>query len=315
MSLDTATTESNAKLADIPSSTLEERAEALSRDANAALDSGDWPTYKRLSQAESGFTAELDRRRDAVEQARAPEPPKLPSTRAEQVEQLRTAVAEAEASLAAFAGVKPRSVGPPPLGQTAEEADEAPAAKQAAFLHAEALRNELALLTQRIPFAEVDDDTLAVELEDASITAEDLKQAAKKFEADGRRAAAGKAERQLAETNARLRELMGESDIRKQERMREIGLDQMAERNALRARETNLAAWKAKVVQLEAELNADIKEGESSHWDIAPLREAKQAVERFTKAINNEAPLSADEIQVVRDELDSRAPRPRGSWR
>lgn len=309
-----ATTESNEKLAHIASNVLQERADTLSHDANEALEQGDWPKYKRLSQTESAFTAELDRRRDAVEQAKAPEAPKVPSTRAGQVEQVRQDLAEAEADLARFAGLKRPTVGPPELGQSAEEAAEAPNAKEAAFMHAEALRNELELLTQRLPFAEVADDDLAVELEDASIRAEDLKKDAKKFADDGRRAAAAKAERELAETTARLREVMGESAIRNAERTRETGLDQYAAVKALKARQTGLTEWRARVVQLEAEMTSEIKEGDSEHWNVEPLRTASKNVELLQKAIDEQTPLGADEIAPIRAELDSRAPRPRGSW-
>lgn len=312
MTTDTATIE---KLADIPSNVLQERAETLSHDANEALEQGDWPTYKRLSQTESAFTAELDRRRDAAEKPKAPEAPKVPTTRAEYVEQVRQDLAEAEASLAEIPDVKPRGVAPPPVGETAEEVDEAPKAKQAAFMHAEALKNELELLEQRLPFAEVGDDDLAVEIENASIRAEGLKKDAKKFADDGRRAAAAKAERELGEITARLRSLMGESDLRKEERKRETGLDQYAAVKALAARQTNLTAWKAEVTKLEAMLTSEIREGESAHFDMAPLREATKNVERLQRLVADETALSADEIKVVRDELDARAPRPRGSWR
>lgn len=69
------------------------------------------------------------------------------------------------------------------------------------------------------------------------------------------------------------------------------------------------------MTKLEAEMTRDIRDGESEHWNVEPLRTAIKAVEQFQKAIDEQTPLGADEIAPVRADLDSRAPRPRGAWR
>ena len=179
----------------------------------------------------------------------------------------------------------------------------------------EKLKADLKAMEARIPFVDYSDDRVASDLEDSAIEMENLRRDVVTFSEEGRRAATAKAERLLAEVTEKHYQLLGENKVRKDERTKESVLDQMAERKALLHRETALQDWTRRKEELEALLTRDLREGENEHYDIAPLREATEAVDWLTKAINDELPLTKAEIAARRSELETTFPAVRGSFK
>ena len=263
-----------ANLVKLASQELHDRAAALTREADEALDADDWAGYTRLSEIESKFQAEIERRGDAARKIVPVAPVKAPPAAADKIEQTRQALAEAEKAFEAFAGVKPRGNTPPAWGQTASESDAPEVAKAEAFVNVENLKADLAAMEARIPFMGLTDEEVSVAEEDASIEKENLHRDLVTFTEEGRRAAAAKAERQLGEVTQRHYALMGENGVRKSERKKEALLDGMAERKAALHRTTALKDWTQRKDELETLLTREVRDGESIHYDMQPLREA-----------------------------------------
>ena len=256
---------------------------------------------------------EIDRRGASARKEPPVEAAKVPVEAQEKIEATRQQLAAAEKAMEEFAGFTPRGVVPPPMGETAEESDTTELARADAFVNVEKLRAELATLEGRIPFLDIADEQIASELEDTAISIEDFKIVLKAATDEGRRAAAAKAERQLAEVTQRHYQLMGESEVRRGERIKTSVAEQLTERKALRARETNLADWRRRKSELEEIFNREVRAGESPYFDVAQLREATQMVERFEKALAENTPLGSDEIAAARAQVEANAPQVRGS--
>ncbi len=316
--VDTAEQTASAELPDnlvaIPSGELHERAEALAAEADTLLAADDWVNYKATAENERKLRAEIERRGDAARKD-TPVETTVPVSAQEKLEQTRQALAGAEAALADFAGVKKRGNAPPPMGESAEETDDAKAAEAKAFVNVEKLRADLAAMEHRAPFLDIDDDSIATELEDTGIEAEGLRLDLKRFIDEGRRQAAAKAERQLAEVTERHYALMREDGVRKSERKRESLIEQMAQRKALFARQQSLKDWTRRKQELEESLQREVREGESPHYDIGPLREASEIVDWLNKAIEGNLPLTSTELERHRAEVRATAPGVRGSFK
>ena len=304
-----------ANLVKLPSQELHDRSYAIHEEANTALEYDQWAEYKKLSDQASLYDAEIDRRGAAARKETPIEPAKAPVAALEKIEQARQQLAAAEKAMEEFAGFTPRGVVPPPMGETAEESDTTELARADAFVNVEKLRAELATLEGRIPFLDVSDEDVATGLEDSAIEIEGLRIDLKTFQESGRRAATAKAERQLAEVTERHYQLMGENEIRKGERTKEALIEQLSERKALAYREQALKDWTQRKKELEELLHREVRQGESQHYDMAPLREATEAVDAYTKALKTGQPLAADEIARQRVALEASAPHVRGSFR
>ena len=319
MSTETAETEQTdalpANLVKIPSGELHERAEALAAEADTLLDSDDWDAYKAAAENERKLRAEIDRRGAAARKETPIEAAKIPMAAQEKIEQTRQQLAGAEKALEAFAGVKPRGVAPPPIGKDGEITDTGEEEKLAAFVNVEKLRADLAAMEARTGFLDISDEDVATGLEDSAIEMEDLRIALKTATTEGRRAAAAKAERQLAEVTEKHYQLMGENEVRKGERKKEALIDQLSERKALAHREQALKDWTQRKKELEDLLHREVREGESQHYDMSILREATESVDWLTKAIETGQPLAAHEIAQQRAALEATAPHIRGSFR
>ncbi len=309
------TDELPANLVAIPSGELHERAEAIAAEADTLLESDDWDAYKRAAENERKLRAEIERRGDAARKDSPVEAEAIPVPAQERIEQTRQALAEAEKALEAFAGVKPRGVTPPPLGTTIEESDNAEAAKASAFMNVEKLRADLAAMEARTDFFDVSDEQVATELEDTGVEMESLRLDLKTYTDDGRRAAAAKAERQLAEVTERHYALMREHGVRKSEHKKESLIDQLAERKARTYREQALKDWTQRKTELEESLQREVRAGESPYYDMSLLREATENVDSLTKAIEAGQPLAATEIERQRAALAATAPPVRGSFK
>ena len=320
MSTETAETEETtdalpANLVKIPSGELHEQAEALAAEADSALESDRWDDYKAAADNERKLREEIDRRGAAAAKQTPTEAAKVPVAAQERIEQTRQQIGEGEKALAEFAGVKSRGNTPPPMGQTAEESDTAERAKAAAFMNIEKLRADLAAMEARLPFVEIADIEIAREMEDTGISMESTRLDVKRFIEEGRRRAAAKAERELAEATERHYSLMREDGVRKSELKKEALLDGMAERKALLHRQTALKDWTTRKDELEALLHRELREGESQHYDMSLLREATESVDWLTKAIDDRLPLTKFEIATRRAELEATAPPVRGSFK
>ena len=313
---ETTSTELPANLVKLASAELHERAAAIIAKTDEALEVDDWETYKSLSAQEDKLRAEIERRGEAARKATPVEPAKVPVAAQERIEQTRQQLAEAEEALAAFGAVKSRPDGtPPPWGTSVEDADQPTREKAEAFTNVEKLRADLFAMEARTAFIDIEDSEIASDLEDTAIRMEDLRIALKTATAEGRRAAAAKAERELAEATEAHYALVCEDGVRRDERTKESVLGQLAARRALKHRETALRDWTNRKTELEAELQRDLREGESSHFDVGPLREAAEAVESITKMIAEDQPIAAVEIAQQRATLEANAPHVRGSFR
>lgn len=303
------------------SATILERRDALSRDADAALDSDDWGEYEKLSEAERVLTAELDRRRDSRAK-KTPAPATVIDTSAtERMDALRARITEGEAALEKFQGFVARGNTPPPMGETAEETDTTEQQKVDAFTNLEALKQELAAIEMRLPYADQTDDGIVNALEDAQISVESLRADVKRFQADNKPAAERKAARLLEEATGQWLELEHEAKVRKQIRTREGTLDQLARFQAANRRQENLAGWRARLTELEADLQTALAHPRDAaesvavrHLWVDSLAEAHQSIEAHEKAIANNAPFDPAGVATLRAVLDAEAPRISGTW-
>ena len=327
MSTDTATeteeTTTEAPKEDLKAQTsasLLERRDALAEEATAALD-GDWSEYLALAEQERVLTEELDRRHSV--KVPVPAPGKVPVAASERMDTLRAEIAEAEKALEAFAGVEPRGHNPyaPKWGETVEELEEPQRQKAKAFLNLERKRQDLAALERRLQFAENTDDEITTTLEDSQVERESLMKDLKQAQAEHRPALERKLNRQIEEATSRWLSLEVESKTRSKIRLRESGLDQMAERAATKQRKQNLIDWQARRKELENDLQTalshprnPVEAQEVRHLWVDSLAEAQQAIEAHEKAIASNAPHPRAELAAIRAQLDARAPRPSGSW-
>ena len=322
MSTETAETEqTEAPQEDLKAQTsasLLERRDALAEEATAALD-GDWSEYTKLAEAERLLTEELDRRHSVKVPVPAPE--KVPVAASERMETLRAEIVEGEATLAEFQDVKARGTTAPPWGETVEDADAPMKAKAEAFTNLERKKQDLLALERRLQFAESTDDDITVSLEDAQIEREDLMKALKQAQAEHRPALERKLNRQIEEATSSWLSLEVEAKTRQKIRLREFGLDQMAERAATRQRQQNLIDWRARSAELEADLQQalthprdPVEAQEVRHLWVDSLAEASQAIEAHEKAIASNAPHTRADLAAIRAQLDAQAPRPAGSW-
>jgi len=216
--------------------------------------------------------------------------------------------------LEALGGVKPRGNAPPLWGVDADDADAPVHQKALKFSEVETLKQELGLLEARLPFVDLGDEQVSVNLEDVQITMESLKAELKQHEEERRPAAARKAQRLLDEATAQHADLFRENAIRHQAQVRASVLEQMSARKALAARTSALESWRVRLAELEADMNRDIRQGESEHFNVAPLREATEAISALEKAIASNRPPGEDELAVQRTKLVAGAPRQPGSW-
>ena len=302
------------------SASLLERRDALAQEATAALD-GDWGEYQALAEAERALTAELDRRHSVKVPIPAPE--KVPVAASERMETLRAEIAEGEKAMEAFAGVEPRGHNPyaPKWGETVEDLEAPMKAKAEVFMNLERKRQDLAALERRLQFAENTDDEITTTLEDSQVEREDLMKALKQAQAEHRPALERKLNRQIEEATSRWLSLEVESKTRARIRLRESGLDQMAERAAARQRQQNLIDWQARRRELEADLQQalshprdPVEAQEVRHLWVDSLAEAASNIEAHEKAIASNAPFPRGDIAAIRAQLDAQAPRPSGSW-
>lgn len=309
------TTELPDNLIKLPSGELHERAEALAVEADSALSADRWDDYKSAAENERKLRSEIERRGAAARKITPAEEAKIPVAAMDRIEQTRQALAEAEKAMEEFKGVKSRGSVAPEWGVSAEDADEPVNQKARSIMDVSKLAADLAAMEQRIPFLDYSDEQVTTEFEDTAIAMEDLRRDLKTQTDEGRRAAAAKTERLLAETTEKHYALMREDGVRSSERKKEAILDQLAERKALLHRETALKDWTRRKEELEAELTRDLRAGESPHFNMEPLSEAVQAVENITKMLAENQPLHPTELATQRALLEPTAPPVRGSFR
>jgi hypothetical protein len=110
---------------------------------------------------------------------------------------------------------------------------------------------------------------------------------------------------------------MRENGVRTSERRKESLIEQLAERKALAARESNFKDWQRRKAELEEVLQKVLRDGgsPSGDFDVRQLTEAAQMVDRFEKALAQGLPLGSDELAAARAQVEASAPHVRGSFR
>jgi len=177
------------------------------------------------------------------------------------------------------------------------------------------LQEAIATAEARLPFHEKSDDTL---VSDAALFEEAVEANRERVaKADRQLKDQGiadtsfgvqKARKQLAAANEGLASIAKELGTRKADARTQATIDQMAAKRAVRMRQEKLAGWEAEATRLRAQLESDVKAGESGRLNIEPLQTAEKNVTILREGIANNVPLHASEIADAKEAVaaDSR---------
>jgi Skp family chaperone for outer membrane proteins len=286
------------------------------------LDQGRDADIDLLDEIEDRTAAIDEERERRAKEAKAkakkaePEKAKAPSTIADQIADLKAQLAKAE-ELAAEAVVprKPQAATVKQIGDTIAQVEYAGdddwKAGQLTVLEVAGLKQEIADLELRLPFADKSDDALLTEAEeieqrtielDAEVKAFDKQLAETSIEDTSLRAQ--RIRREHAAAHAALTPLLNELDTRRRGNQMAAFLEDAAARKSLALRQDALREWTAERDRLESEFNKAAKglSGSSAKYmDVGPLTEAIKHVDEIEALIASGTPPDESEIERARE--------------
>jgi hypothetical protein len=304
-------------IVDIKDQTPSELNDRLAEVRGLLADEDAWDIdYDGLSTEEDALVAEIEKRKRAKAKQQAKPEPVAPTTISGRIKVLEAELAEATEALDGMARETNAPGAPPltvvrdeegnPVGAAEATSVVASASRAEAFQRVTRLREELAEAQRRLPFEGLTDRQVLEASEDAAIRREDLRRELQAAQAEGRHAAARKAERLLGELEDTVFPLFAEDQLRKAEAGQERMLEAMTNARALKLREQRVREWEAEYAQRQKLMDMAVRgEASAENMNASRLTEAAEMVKKWKALLEGGTPPAQWEIDAARETVEA----------